>query len=147
METLTSPETYITRPDEAWQRIKTRGQSGKFMAAVKELARFREEMAQSRNIPRSRILKDDALLELASTRPDSHEALGRARLLLREARRGEVAEGILAAIRSAQAMPPDQWPTPTENGNGHLQVNPALADLLRVFLKARSENRAAWRRS
>jgi ribonuclease D len=106
---------------------------------VKELARFREEMAQSRNIPRSRIMKDDALLELASTRPDSHEALGRARLLLREARRGEVAEGILAAIRSAQAIPPDQWPSPLENGNGNLQVNPALADLLRVFLKARSE--------
>jgi ribonuclease D len=139
MEVLTSSETYITRPDEAWQRIKTRGQSGKFMAAVKELARFREEMAQSRNIPRSRVLKDDALLELASTRPDSPEALSRSRLLLREARRGEIADGILAAIRAAQATPPEEWPE-SANGNGHLQVNPALADLLRVFLKARSED-------
>ena len=140
MEVLTSPETYMTRPEEAWQRIKTRGQSGKFMAAVKELARFREEMAQSRNIPRGRVFKDDALLELASTRPESLEALSRSRLLLREARRGEVAEGILAAIRAAQEMPPEEWPTPLNGNNGSMQVNPALADLLRVLLKARSED-------
>jgi ribonuclease D len=139
MEVLTSPETYVTRPEDAWQRIRTRGQSGRFMAVVKELARFREEMAQSRDIPRSRILKDDALLELASTRPDSVEALSRSRLLLREARRGEVAEGILAAVRRAQELPPEEWPAAPENGNGHLQVNPALADLLRVFLKAQAE--------
>ena len=140
MEVLTSSETYITRPEEAWQRIKTRGQSGKFMAVVKELARFREEMAQSRNIPRARVMKDDALLELASTRPDSHEALGRSRLLLREARRGEIADGILAAIRAAQEMPPEEWPVAANGNGGHLQVNPALADLLRVLLKARSED-------
>jgi ribonuclease D len=140
MEVLTSPETYITRPEDAWQRIKTRGQSGKFMAAVKELARFREDMAQSRNIPRGRVMKDDALLELASTRPDTPEALSRSRLLLREARRGEVAEGILAAIRAAQAMPPEEWPVAPNGNNGQMQVNPALADLLRVLLKARSEN-------
>ncbi|WP_209427016.1 ribonuclease D [Pararhodobacter sp. SW119] len=139
MEVLSSPETYITRPEDAWQRIKTRGQSGKFMAAVKELARFREEMAQSRNIPRSRVFKDDAILEMASTRPDSHEALGRSRLLLREARRGEIADGILAAVRAAQAMPPEDWPVPLNGQNAQMQVNPALADLLRVLLKARSE--------
>ncbi len=139
MEVLTSPETYTTRPEDAWQRIKTRGQSGRFMALVKELARFREELAQSRNIPRARVFKDDALLELASTRPDSHEALGRSRLLLREARRGEIAEGILAAIRRAQALPPEEWPEPANGNNGHMQVNPALADLLRVLLKARAE--------
>ena len=139
MEVLTSSETYITRPEEAWQRIKTRGQSGKFMALVRELARFREEYAQSRNVPRARVYKDDALLELASTKPDSIEALSRSRLLLREARRGEIAEGILAAVRTALASPPEGWPEPQNGGNGHMQVNPALADLLRVLLKARSE--------
>lgn len=139
LEILTSPETYITHPEEAWQRIKTRGNGGRFMAAVKELAQFREDFAQSRNIPRSRVYKDDALLELASTKPDSLEALNRSRLLLREARRGEIAEGILAAIRAAQSMKPEDIPRLPEE-NGQLQVNPALAELLRVMLKARAES-------
>lgn len=138
LEVLTSPETYITQPDEAWQRIKTRGNSGRFMAAVKELAQFRETFAQSRNVPRSRVFKDDALLELASTRPETHEALGRSRLLLREARRGDIADGILAAVQAAQDMKAEDIPRPAED-NAQLQVNPALADLLRVLLKARAE--------
>jgi len=136
--TLTSPETYIIRPDEAWQKIRTRGQSGKFMAIVRELARFREDYAQTRNVPRSRVYKDDALLELASTKPDSLEALGRSRLLLREARRGEIADGILEAVQVAQAMKPEDWPKP-EKDEAPLQVNPALADLLRVLLKAKAD--------
>lgn len=138
MAILASPETYVTRPDEAWQKIRTRGQSGKFMALVRELARFREDFAQSRNIPRSRVYKDDALLELASTKPDSIDALGRSRLLLREARRGEIADGILAAVARALAMPAKDWPR-AEAEDEPLQVNPALADLLRVLIKARAD--------
>lgn len=138
MAILTDPATYVTHPDEAWQRIKTRGNGGRFLAVVRELARFRENHAQSRNIPRSRVFKDDALLELASTRPDSLEALGKSRLLLREARRGEIADGILAAVKAAMALEPKDLPRPEDEG-AQLQVNPALADLLRVLLKARAE--------
>lgn len=138
MSILSSPETYVTRPEDAWQKIRTRGQSGKFMAIVRELARFREDFAQSRNIPRSRVYKDDALLELASTKPDSIEALGRSRLLLREARRGEIAEGILAAVKTALSLSPKDWPR-AEAEDEPLQVNPALADLLRVLIKARAD--------
>lgn len=136
--TLTDPETYITRPDEAWQRIRTRGQGGKFMAVVRELARFREDYAQTRNVPRSRVFKDDALVELASTRPDSLEALGRSRLLMREGRKGDIADGILGAVQSALASDPATWPKP-EDEDRQLQVNPALADLLRVLLKAKAD--------
>ena len=63
------------------------------LAVVKELARFREDYAQRHNVPRSRVMKDDALLELASTRPANVEELGRSRLLLREARRGGTERG------------------------------------------------------
>ncbi|TYB81707.1 ribonuclease D [Maritimibacter fusiformis] len=136
---LTDPETYRTRPSEAWQRIKTRSNSGRFLAIVKELARFREGYAQSRNIPRNRVMKDEALLELASTKPTDMKDLGRSRLLLREARRGEVAEGILSAVKAGLETPEDALPEVPKNGNDKLQVNPALADLLRVLLKARSE--------
>ncbi|HDR27377.1 ribonuclease D [Rhodovulum sp.] len=135
---LTDPETYIVRPSEAWRRIKTRTNSGKFLAVVRELARFREGYAQSRNIPRTRVFKDDALLELASTWPQNIEELARSRLLLREARRGEIADGIIAAIRVAQETAPEDYPK-VPGTNSRLQVNPALADLLRVLLKAKSE--------
>ena len=136
---LTDPETYTVRPDEAWERIKTRTSSGRFLAIVKELARFREDYAQKNNVPRSRVMKDDALLELASTRPTNFEELGRSRLLQREGRKTEIAEGILAAVKAGLEMRPDDMPRP-DTAREQLQVNPALADLLRVLLKAKSES-------
>jgi ribonuclease D len=135
---LTDPATYTVTPEDAWLRVKTRTTSGKFLAVVKELARFREEYAQSRNIPRSRIYKDDALLELASTRPTNLEELNRARLLLREGRKGDIADGILAAVKRGMDMRPEDMPKP-DLSRDQMQVNPALADLLRVLLKAKSE--------
>lgn len=136
---LTDPETYTTRPGEAWEKIKTRTTSGRFLAVVKELARFRETYCQAQNIPRSRVMKDDALLELASTRPTNMEELGRSRLLLREGRKPEIAEGILAAIKAGMETKPEDLPRAPEERE-QLQVNPALADLLRVLLKAKSES-------
>ena len=135
---LTDPATYTVHPDEAWQRVKTRTTSGRFLAIVKALARFREEYAQKQNVPRSRVMKDDALLELASTRPTSAEELGRSRLLLREGRKPEIADGLLAAIKAGMEMKPEDMPKP-DLSREQLQVNPALADLLRVLLKAKSE--------
>lgn len=135
---LTDPATYIVHPDEAWRRVKTRTNSGKFMAQVRELAKFREIHAQSNNVPRSRVYKDDALLELASTKPKNAGDLGRSRLLLREARKGVIADGILAAVKTAAETSPENYPAAPGN-NEKLQVDPALADLLRVMLKAKSE--------
>ncbi len=137
---LTDPETYITRPDEAWARIKTRSSSPRFLAVVRELARFREDYAQSRNIPRSRVFKDDALLEVASTKPKTPEDLGRSRLLLREARKGDIADGILAAIQAAMALPNEALPQSDKSHERPQQGNAALSDLLRVLLKARSDS-------
>ena len=139
MAVLTDPVTYRVEPSEAWLRIKTRTNSGRFLSVVRELARFRETYAQSRNVPRNRVMKDDALLELASTKPATSQDLGRSRLLLREARRGEIADGILAAVKAGLETAPENMPKPPPNGREKLQVNPALADLLRVLLKARSE--------
>jgi len=138
MAVLNDPATYQSPPEEAWRRVKTRTHSPKFLAIVKELAKFREVYAQTRNVPRSRVYKDDALVELASTKPQSEKDLGRSRLLLREARRGEIADGIIAAVKAGMEMPADKMPR-VENTRDKLQVNPAIADLLRVLLKARSE--------
>lgn len=138
LQILTNPATYTIKPSEAWQRVKTRTTTPKFLAMVRELARFREGYAQSRNVPRNRVFKDDALIELASTKPKSLQDLGRSRLLLREARKGEIAEGILAAIEAGQNCSPEDLPRP-DKSREKLQVNPALADLLRVLLKAKTE--------
>lgn len=135
---LVDPETYISRPEDAWEKVKTRTTSGRFLAVVRELARFREEYAQTRDVPRSRVYKDDALLELASTRPTNLEELGRSRLLLREGRRADVAEGILAAVKAGMETKPEDFPK-ADLSREQLQVNTALADLLRVLLKAKSE--------
>lgn len=138
LSVLLDPETYRSDPETAWMRLKTRSTAPKFLAALKELARFREALAQGRNVPRARILKDDALLELAANRPHDLEELGKSRLLLREARRGEVADGILAAIAAAEALPAAEaprLPEPVQRKPG----SEALADLLRVLLKAKAD--------
>ena len=135
---LSDPGTYVVKPEDAWKRVKTRTNSGKFLAVVRELSRFREDYAQTRNIPRNRVMKDDALLELASTKPATANDLSRSRLLLREARKGEIADGILAAVRVGLETPPELQPKP-DRSRDKLQVNPALADLLRVLLKEKSE--------
>ncbi len=141
LETLTNPDTYITAPYDAWKRVKTRTNSGRFLAIVRELAAFRENYAQGRNIPRNRVYKDDALVELASNKPKNHEELGRARLLLRDARKGEISEGILKAVELGLACANSDLPQP-DLRREKLQVNPALADLLRVLLKAKTEKEA-----
>lgn len=133
---LLDPETYITRPEEAWQRIRTRSGSPRFLAVVRELARFREAFAQARDIPRARVFKDDALVELASTKPLTEADLGKSRLLLRDARRGEIANGILAAVKEGLETRDLPKPAPDEPGR---PGNAALSDLLRVLLKAKSD--------
>ena len=142
---LSDAQLYINRPEDAWQRIKTRTGSGKFLALVRELAQFREQYAQTKNVPRSRVLKDEALMELASSKPKSIADLSRSRLLLREARKGDIAQGIIAAIARGLDCAPENYPKPNNNRT-HLQVNSALADMLRVLLKAKSEHASVAQR-
>lgn len=139
LKVLTDPATYNIRPEDAWRRVKTRTSSGKFLAVVRELAAFREDYAQTNNVPRNRVFKDDALVELASTKPRTPADLGGSRLLLREARKGAIAEGILQAVTKGVNCPADQMPKP-DRSREKLQVNPALSDLLRVLLKAKTES-------
>ena len=139
MAVLNDPATYEADPDSAWKRVKTRTSSPKFLSIVRELARFRELHAQSRDIPRNRVFKDDALVELASTKPASESDLGQSRLLLREARRGDIADGILAAVKAGLATRPEDAPK-VDASREKLQVNPALADMLRVLVKAKADN-------
>ncbi|MCB1340410.1 MAG: ribonuclease D [Pseudooceanicola sp.] len=138
LQILTNPATYDTHPDEAWQRLKTRTNAPRFLAIVRELAAFRERHAQENNIPRNRVYKDDALMEVAAAKPKTEGDLSGLRLLLREARRGPIAEGIFAAVKTALDLPNEALPQ-ADRSRERMQVNPALADLLRVLLKAKTE--------
>ncbi|RJE83834.1 ribonuclease D [Paracoccus onubensis] len=136
MAILEDPETYTTRPDEAWLKVRTRSNSPRFLAILRELARFREAYAQGKDVPRSRVFKDDAMIELASTKPETEAELNRSRLLPREARKGEIAQGILSAVKAglgARDLPQPKREEPGKPGN------PALSELLRVLLKAKAD--------
>lgn len=133
---LEDPETYTNRPEDAWLKVRTRTNSPRFLAILRELARFRESYAQERDVPRSRVFKDDAMIELASTKPLVEADLGKSRLLLREARKGDIANGILVAVKAgieAKDLPQPRGEEPGRPGNA------ALSDLLRVLLKAKAD--------
>ncbi len=138
MAVLTDPATYAADPDEAWQRVKARSHSPRLLAVVRSLARWREINAQDRDVPRSRVLKDDALLEVATAQPRTPEELSRMRLLQREARKTEVAAEILAAVAEGLACPPDRLPK-LPAAPRRREGSAAVAELLKVFLKARAD--------
>ena len=136
---LISRETYDFDPKNSWRRIKTKSNSRRFLGIVAALAEFREKFAQTKNIPRNRVIKDDALLELASNKPKNLDDLSKSRLLLREARKGELARGLLNAIEKGVNTPDSDLPEKLDKFEKG-RVNSALADLLRVLLKSCSEN-------
>lgn len=136
---LLDPSTYRVEPENAWKRVKTRTSSPKILAAVYELAKFREDYAQTRDVPRSRVIKDDALMELAATRPQNMGELSKSRLLLREARKDPMASEILAAIARSTKIPPEKRPQP-EPPREKPQGAEGVAELLRVLLKAKAEH-------
>ncbi|MCI4662865.1 MAG: ribonuclease D [Neomegalonema sp.] len=138
MQILSDPATYLTDPDEMWKKLKTRSNNGKFLSVARELAAWRERMAREKDIPRTRVLKDDALLEICASQPKTIEELGRCRLVFRESRKGEFADGILEAVRKGLEVPSADRPVapePKAPKNGAV----ALGDLLRVLLKAKAE--------
>ncbi|MEM7643718.1 MAG: ribonuclease D [Pseudomonadota bacterium] len=138
MDVLRDPATYRVQPREAYKRLKMRNPSPRQLAIARELAAFREQHAQTQDIPRTRVFKDDALLELVANKPKDMSELSKARLLLREGRKGLIAEGILAAVAAGLALPKEDLP-PAPKPRARDQINGALADLLRVLLKAKAE--------
>lgn len=139
MGVLTSPATYRLHPDEAWKRLKLRVRKPAEFAILREVAAWREREAQTRDVPRNRVLKDDAIYEIASQQPTTKTALGQLRTIPRGFERSRAAEDILSAVNRALDIPKDQLPhlpksRPASNGNG------AAVDLLKVLLKMTSEN-------
>ena len=138
MSTLTDPATYVTDPTEAWRRLRTRSTDRRFLAVLREVAAWREREAQTRDVPRNRLLRDEALVEIAHHRPNDPEALARTRGLGRRLAEGPMGADLLRAVAQAESLPPDEWPEPERREEAPRGVGP-LADLLKVLLKMKCD--------
>jgi len=136
---LTDPATYRVEPEESWKRLKVRTDKPRFLAILKEIAAWREREAQRKDLPRSRILRDEALLEIASHAPTTVDDLARTRGLGRSVAEGRWGTEMLAAVERGIATPVADCPT----GEPRVELPPGLTpivELLRVLLKMKCED-------
>ena len=137
MRVLTSPETYRMEPQHAWERLKTRVRKPKELAVLIEVAAWREREAQTRDVPRSRVLKDDVIGDIAIQAPTTIERLAGLRSLPKGFERSKWGEAIVEAVKAGLARDPKTLPRferlkPAANGQ-------ATVELLKVLLRMTSE--------
>jgi len=134
MAVLSSPSTYEVKPENAWQRLKGRVRKPRELPLLMEIAAWREREAQTRDVPRQRVLKDDALMDIVQRGPRSVEALAELRSVPNGFERSRSGGEVLAAIERAAAIDPKTLPR-LERERGR-PTNGAVLDLLKVLLKA-----------
>ena len=140
MEVLTSPDTYRVEPELAWHRLKTRVRKPKELAVLMEVAAWREREAQTRDVPRGRVLKDDVLGEIATQAPTTVERLAGLRSLPRGFERSKWGQDILQAVARGLARDPKSLPRiERQRGGGN---GTATVELLKVLLRMTSERHA-----
>jgi ribonuclease D len=135
---LTDVETYEQKPENAWMRLKNRARKPKDLAVLMEVSEWREREAQAKDVPRSRILKDDTLVDVALTAPVSIEALGRLRTIPQGYERSKTGQDLIACVqrgleRDLAALPP----MGRERNNSN--ASSAVVQLLKVLLQTTSE--------
>ena len=137
MGLLTATATYEQHPDRAWERFRNRARKPRDLAVLMELAAWREAEAQGRDVPRSRVLKDDIMIEIALAAPRTAEALGDLRAFPKGMERSKAGTDIVAAIERGLARDPKSLPRIDRDrrsaGGG------ATVELLKVLLRQVSE--------
>ena len=136
MRTLLSPATYEQHPDQAWERFRSKLRKPRDLAVMMDLAAWRETEAQARDVPRSRILKDDAMIEVATAAPLSLDALGDLRAVPRGMDKSRLGPDMIAAVgrglaRDVKALPRLERDRRGNGGGG----NGATVELLKVLLR------------
>lgn len=135
MAGLTDPRTYETQPEEAWRRLKLRVKNRKALAVLIELAAWRERLAQAQDVPRGRILRDEALYDIANQAPTSTEQLGELRTLSDGFSRSARAKDIIEAVKRGLARDYKALPQ-LPQGQPLSAEATATLELLKVLLKA-----------
>jgi len=138
MAVLTDITTYRTAPEDAWRRLKTRSTKPKFLAVLRELAAWREIEAQTRDTPRNRVLRDDALVDIAAQAPTTSDELSRSRSFNRDSASGKTGRAILDAVKRALESPRETWPK-VQDQREKPQGRQPVAELLRVLLKVQCD--------
>jgi ribonuclease D len=133
---LTSPSTYEQHPENAWERFRQRVRKPRDLAVLMEIAAWREAEAQSRDVPRSRVLKDDILVEIALASPRSPEALSNLRSFPRGMENSRAGAQILAAVEQGLARDPATLPKLERERRSS---GGATVELLKVLLRQVSE--------
>jgi ribonuclease D len=140
MAALGDPSNYDVEPDNAWKRLKPRRHAPKYLAVFKAVAAWRERTAQTRDQPRGRILKDEAIDEIATQAPTDLEGLARMRSTSKGFATSRFATDLLDAVRQALADPQIHAPQPERpRPPSQPQGTGAIVELLKVLLKARAE--------
>ncbi|MEK9280103.1 MULTISPECIES: ribonuclease D [unclassified Bradyrhizobium] len=140
MEILTSPRTYDFHPERAWERLKTRVRKPKDLAVLMEVAAWREQEAQSRDVPRGRVLRDEAISDIATHAPTSLEKLAHLRSVPKGFEKSKWGADIVAAVERGLARDFSTLPKlekPRNNANGA-----AIVELLKVLLRMTAERHA-----
>ncbi|HRN83601.1 MAG TPA: ribonuclease D, partial [Hyphomicrobium sp.] len=135
MAELTDPATYESHPENAWQRLKMRVKNRKALAVLMELAAWRERMAQAQDVPRGRILRDEALYDIANQLPTSTDQLSELRTLSEGFSRSQRAKDIVDAVRRGLDRDPKTVPALPRNQPLSAEAT-AIVELLKVLLKA-----------
>jgi ribonuclease D len=140
MKGLTDDSNYDTEPERAWRRLKPRRHTAKYLAVFKGVAAWRERTAQVRDQPRGRILKDEAIDEIATQAPTDPEALERLRSVPKGFSGSRFGPDLLAAIRESLKDPEAYAPVIERNRTPTSPAAGAVVELLKVLLKARAED-------
>ena len=136
---LVDPASYAQDVEEAWKRIRFQPRDGRQLALLRRLAEWREREAQRRDVPRRRVLKDEAIVEIASEMPRSVEELKRLRGLSEGMAKGPQGEAILKIVREVLALPEEALPKPEKRRKPHPEGTQARADILKLALKIVAE--------
>ena len=135
MDILTNPATYRTEPEDAWKRIKVRLRSKKQLGVLVEVAAWREREAREKNVPRSRVLKDDAIAEVATQMPQTREALNQLRALPKGIGTSRVGEALLKAVKAGLEIDQKLLPQPDDGRDDQSEATQAAAEVLKLALK------------
>ncbi|MEE8171828.1 MAG: HRDC domain-containing protein, partial [Alphaproteobacteria bacterium] len=138
MNILTSPMTYENAPEDAWRRIKVRNGKPRFLAILREIAAWREKEAQRRDVPRNRIIREEALTEIAAHAPASIEELARVCAISQKLAEGNIGKAILKAVQYALSLSKESYPSLPKRMEKPIGMAPFM-DILKVLLKMRCE--------
>lgn len=138
MEKLADPDNYVNDPEKAWLRVKAQGRNLEMLGRLKALAAWREREAQSKDLPRGRIMRDETLADIAGHPPRDQSKLGQVRGLSAGWKNNDIGARLMDIIEQAEPLSRDELPQKIGRRPKNGKSNALVTDLLKLLLKIRS---------